>query len=319
MKKREPKITSVEKECIVGLEGIGERLDRYLGSRFTYHSRTEWQRIIEQGIVRVNGVLIQGKARLKKGDRIVYQIHGLVEPEVNDDVRVLYDDGDLIICDKSGDLPVIPSGKYYQNTLYAVMTKRFGTIRLINRTDRETSGIVLLSRTDACAAAIHTIIGTSAMKKLYIAVVSGTPPRSFTVRGNIGHVPHADYRQMQGFAAFGKFSHTDFFRVSSANGYAMLFCRIFTGRTHQIRVHLREKGFHIVGDKIYGKEGPSIFQEFLKSGNDISSVHSGGMFRQALHAYKVSFTHPLTGRRVSVKAPLPKDIEDFARDQGLMR
>lgn len=311
---RSTKVTSVEKECIVGLEGIGERLDRYLGMRFTYHSRTEWQTIIEQGVVRVNGAQIPGKARLKKGDRIVYQIHDLVEPAVNDDVRVLFDDGDLIICDKPGDLPVIPSGKYYQNTLYAVMTKRFGTIRLINRTDRETSGVVLLSRTDACARAIHTIIGTSAMKKLYIAAVHGAPPRSFTVRGNIGHVPHAHYRQMQGFTQFGKFSHTDFFRICATEHHALLFCRIFTGRTHQIRVHLHEQGFPVVGDKIYGKDGPTVFQEFLRSGNDITAVASGGMYRQALHAYKVSFTHPLTKKVINVKAPLPEDIRSFVQD-----
>ncbi|MBI4977022.1 MAG: RluA family pseudouridine synthase [Spirochaetes bacterium] len=307
-------------ESIVDLDGIGERIDHYLGRRFTYHSRTEWQSIIEQGVVRLNGIIPKSRQRLKKGDRVVYQIHDLIEPVVDKRVRILYDDGDIIACNKPADLPVIPSGKYHHNTLYGIMCKKLKlSPRLVNRIDRETSGIVLMARTEQGARLMQNIIATGKIHKIYAVIVKGEVKRkSFIVRGNIGRVQDPQYRMMQAFTPEGKYSRTDFRLVAQKNGYALLLCRIHTGRTHQIRVHLREEGLSVVGDKVYGAKGAEIFQMFLKEGNSDNVLREVDLPRQALHAFKLCFIHPKTGERLVIKAPLPKDMREFAKAKGLL-
>lgn len=310
----------VTKQCTVEIDGIGCRLDKYLGNRFMYHSRVEWVENIERGTVTVNGARTSYKKRLKAGDVIVYQELFREEPFVEKTIDILYDDGDLAITAKSGNLPMIPSGRYYENTYYMILKKHLQNApKLINRIDRETSGLVMFARTEETVAAIQDVIGTD-VKKLYLAIVKGNvKERRFTVMGNIGHVGHAWYRQLQGFAAEGKYSKTDFFRVASNGAYALLLCRIYTGRMHQIRVHLKSKGYFVVGDKVYGEHGPYAFKDFLEEGQTDALTEKTEMRRQALHSYKINFVHPLTGKRIIVKAPLPSDMRAFLVEKGLAK
>lgn len=308
----------VVKKCFVDLNSVGMRLDKFLGGRFTYHSRTEWQGKIERGIIKVNGKKAKVKTRLKTGDEIVYQALDLVEPPVDAAVKVLYDDGDLIVVNKTGNLPVIPSGSYHDNTLYSIMYKRLGqSPKLINRIDRETSGCIMMARSEKMAKAMQADIRS--YKKTYIALVKGElPQKSFSVEGNIGVIGHEWYKQLQGFCDEGKYSKTDFYRIKSAGEYSLLFCRLHTGRMHQIRVHLNSLGIYILGDKIYGEAGPYMFKEFLENGNSKKVLDNIELGRQALHSYKLVFPHPFKKERVIINAPIPPDIKGLAKEKGLL-
>ncbi len=293
------------------------RLDKYLGSRFSYYSREKWKNLISKGLVFVNGENVRYRKLVKKGDEIIYHITKMKEPKVNKNVRVIYDDGDLIIVNKPPNLPVIPSGKYYYNTLHTIMSKKLNmSVRMLNRIDRETSGAVIMCRSHEMASKVSTMIKKNQIKKIYISIVESQnkviDKNYFTVEGNMIESPSIHFRRYQIMSKReGKYSKTKFkVKLKSENNWLLL-CRLFTGRMHQIRVHLNHLNLFMVGDKIYGKHGPKIFDEFIKSDN--YKLPKDMFERQALHCYKLIFKHPITNEVLKIKAKLPKDMKNFIR------
>lgn len=293
----------------------GVRLDHYLGGRFPYYSRTQWQAIIECGLVQINDENISYKKKIKKNDKITHFVFYYKEPLVQKNVSVLYDDDDLIIVSKPPNLPVMPAGKYYYNTLYKIACDKLSyNLKLLNRIDRETSGCVALSRTSEMARGFCELIKTNAIKKIYIAVVENAIDieDKFTVEGYMKQSPHKYYRQYQELTKNdGKYSKTKF-KVLAKNGqYALVLCRLYTGRMHQIRLHLHSLGFFIIGDKIYGREGPISFDRFLNPSNYKDKEE---MFnRQALHSYKLIFNHPKTNKKIKIVAPIESDMKSLIK------
>ena len=132
-------LKSVIRKCRIEEDINNIRLDKYMGDRFSYYSRNKWQNLIGQGLVLLNGERIKYTRAVKKGDEIAYHIIGMKEPDVDRDVAIIYDDGDLIIANKPANLPVIPSGKYYHNTLHTIVKEMLGcNINMLNRIYRKT-------------------------------------------------------------------------------------------------------------------------------------------------------------------------------------
>lgn len=353
---------SVIRKCKVEENLDSIRLDRYLGNRFSYYSRSKWQDLIGQGLVLVNGKRIKYTSVIKKGDEIVYHLIGLKEPEIDKNIQIIYDDGDLIIVNKPANLPVIPSGKYYYNTLHTIMKETLNSnINMLNRIDRETSGCVVLSRGHELASkfcAMHSPKNSknnskknykinyknnskedsknensknNKIKKTYIAIVENAKniEKNFTVEGYMEEVGNPFYRRYQILHKAIKerdikeksiketnkyseneklkYSKTKFKTIKKFGDYAVVMARLYTGRMHQIRVHLHSLGFYMVGDKIYGKYGPEVFHSFIKK----SVIPKDFFNRQALHSYKLEFNHPITDKPIKVKAPLPNDLKEF--------
>lgn len=314
---------SVIRKCKVEEKTDSMRLDRYLGNRFSYYSRNKWQDLIGQGFVLVNGKRIKYTSVVKKGDEIVYHLIGLKEPEIDKNIQIIYDDGDLIIVNKPANIPVIPSGKYYYNTLHTIMKDTLNSnINMLNRIDRETSGCVVLSRRHELASkfcAMHS--KNNKIKKTYIAIVENAKniENIFTVEGYMEEVGNPFYRRYQilhkDIKAIKKYSEneklkyskTKFKTIKKIGDYAIVMARLYTGRMHQIRVHLHSLGFYIIGDKIYGKYGPEVFNSFIKK----SVIPKDFFNRQALHSYKLEFNHPITNKLIKVKAPLPNDLKEL--------
>ncbi|WP_297277163.1 RluA family pseudouridine synthase [uncultured Brachyspira sp.] len=312
---------SVIRKCRIEEDIDNIRLDKYMGDRFSYYSRNKWQDLIGQGLVLLNGQRIKYTRTVKKGDEIAYHIIGMKEPEVDRDVTIIYDDGDLIIANKPANLPVIPSGKYYHNTLHTIVKQMLGcNINMLNRIDRETSGCVVLSRSSNVASKFCAMIAgrkisndnkKRRIKKTYIAVVENAEniEDKFTVEGYMLESGHKYYRRFQTLhkekVEGSKYSKTSFKTVKRIGDYAIVMARLYTGRMHQIRVHLYSKGLFMVGDKIYGKYGPKVFDDFIEK----NIIPEGFFDRQALHAYKLEFPHPITNENIKVKAPLSKDIK----------
>lgn len=326
--------SSVIRKCKVeeNIEAI--RLDRYLGNRFSYYTRSKWQDLIGQGLVLVNGKRIKYTREIKKGDEIIYHLIGLKEPDIDKNIQIIYDDGDLIIVNKPANLPVIPSGKYYYNTLHTIMKENLNcNINMLNRIDRETSGCVVMSRGHELASkfcAMHSKSNSknnsNKIKKTYIAIVENVKniEDNFTVEGYMEEIGNPFYRRYQILHEISKnknsnnfnniksnenlkYSKTKFKTIKRFGDYAIVMARLYTGRMHQIRVHLHSLGLYMVGDKIYGKYGPEVFNSFIKK----SVIPKDFFVRQALHSYKLEFNHPITNKLIKVKAPLPKDLKEF--------
>ena len=325
---------SVIRKCKVeeNIEAI--RLDRYLGNRFSYYTRSKWQDLIGQGLVLVNGKRIKYTREIKKGDEIIYHLIGLKEPDIDKNIQIIYDDGDLIIVNKPANLPVIPSGKYYYNTLHTIMKENLKcNINMLNRIDRETSGCVVMSRGHELASkfcAMHSKSNSknnsNKIKKTYIAIVENVKniEDNFTVEGYMEEIGNPFYRRYQILHEISKnknsnnfnniksnenlkYSKTKFKTIKRFGDYAIVMARLYTGRMHQIRVHLHSLGLYMVGDKIYGKYGPEVFNSFIKK----SVIPKDFFVRQALHSYKLEFNHPITNKLIKVKANLPKDLKEF--------
>lgn len=311
----------IERKTVVSQEDCGLRLDYYLSNRFSYYSRNEWRSLIESALLKLNDKKVSYKKKIKKNDVVSHIVFYLKEPHVENDVKILYDDKDLIIVNKPPNLPVIPAGKYYYNTLYTIICKKLGDkLKLLNRIDRETSGCIALSRTSETARKFCKMITNGKIKKIYLAIVENAKDikDNFTVVGYMTNTPHKYYRRFQTLTDIkenNKYSKTKF-RVVQRNGdFALVLCRLYTGRMHQIRVHLRSVGCYIVGDKIYGKEGPILFEKFVNPGG---YAHKEELLdRQALHSYKIIFNHPKTGEKLRICAPLPNDMKILLKKLGL--
>ena len=314
--------SSVIRKCKVEENIASIRLDRYLGNRFSYYPRSKWQELIGQGLVLVNGKRIKYTREIKKGDEIIYHLIGLKEPDIDKNIQIIYDDGDLIIVNKPANLPVIPSGKYYYNTLHTIMKENLNcNLNMLNRIDRETSGCVVMSRGHELASkfcAMHS--KNNKIKKTYIAIVENAKniEENFTVEGYMEEIGNPFYRRYQILHKIKeiekysknenlKYSKTKFKTVKRFGDYAIVMARLYTGRMHQIRVHLHSLGLYMVGDKIYGKYGPEVFNSFIKK----SVIPKDFFVRQALHSYKLEFNHPITNKLIKVKAPLPNDLKEF--------
>jgi 23S rRNA pseudouridine1911/1915/1917 synthase len=269
-------------------------------SRF---SRTEARRWIESGMVSVNGQPVRRAAsRVRDGSsvevRFPQNARLKVRPQAEPGpLAILYEDEGLMVVNKPPGTVVHPSYKRASGTLlnYVLwhLRARSGTVPgVVTRLDRETSGLVLIALTAPVHAALQRRTAVHQPRKTYLAVVDGWPrPASGRIREPLARDP--DDRRRVIVAPEGAASETRYEvlarRESAGVRESLVQCELVTGRTHQIRAHLASRGWPIVGDRTYGRADLRIA-------------------RQALHAWRLSFLHPLTAARIDCEAPLPDDI-----------
>lgn len=299
-------------------------MQRHAPSAFAL-SRTGIQRLVDQGRIRVNGVAARRAAqRLAAGDRIAVDVamqpprHApLAEPLA---LTILYEDADLVVVVKPAGMVVHPTARQRDGTVvnallwHAAMRHVSWTPRLVQRLDRGTSGLLVAAK----SAAVHTELqrGHRRAVKDYLAVVWGrpVPPRGL-LEGKIGRDP-LDRRRMMVREA-GAPSSTSYARLARTAGepagLSLLRCRLGTGRTHQIRVHLAERGWPIVGDATYGA---APRRRLTSTALDRLAR---AFPRPALHAWQLTFVVPATGRARTFTAPLPDDLTTLIAAGGLTR
>ena len=299
----------------------GTRLDRYLAARFTYRSRTQWRRIIVEGRVTVNGRAVRPARALRTGDLVAYVPRRREEPEIDRAVAVLHVDDQLVAIAKTGNLPMHPSGAYFRHTLIHLLADEhpeWGTLRVIHRLDRETSGVVVFGRTrEATDRVAHQFRRRTADKR-YLALVHGSPRAdAFTIDAPLGRAEGSLIRKAVGVRPDGVAARTDVRVLHRGPGWAFLEARPRTGRLHQIRVHLRHAGLPILGDKVYGLS-EQFFLRFIADEPLTAQEQAAlGLPRQALHAYSLALDHPATGERLELRSPLPPDLAGALRERGL--
>lgn len=303
------------RHVVVPPAAAGERLDRFLATSLD-QPRSQVQRWIRDGRVRVEGARAKPSLALSGGEDVAVEVPppapSTLEPE-SGALSVLHEDEALIVVDKPPGLTVHPGAGRVTGTLVHRLLARYpeidgvggpGRPGIVHRLDKDTSGVLVVARTAGAYRSLQKAFAGREVDKRYLAVVHGTPsPEAGEIDAAIGRHPE-HRRQMAVLPAARKGARhalTRYRTLGAAAGIALLEVAIETGRTHQIRVHLKHLRHPIVGDPVYGEArwkglpGPARrpLREFP---------------RPALHAWRLAFAHPATGERAAFEAPVPEDL-----------
>ena len=296
------------KKYIVDELNIGNRLDAYIASMDDNLSRMTVKKLIEDNKVIVNGSIAKSSYKVKENDVIE-----LEEPEAKTvdivaqdiPIDVVYEDNDIIVVNKPKGLVVHPANGNWDGTLVnAIMAKCKdslsgigGEIRpgIVHRLDKDTSGLLIIAKNDKAHLNLSEQIKNRNVKKVYYALVRGIVPENDATI-NMPIARSTKDRKKMAVDKNGKEAITHFKVLERFDKYTLLEVKIDTGRTHQIRVHLSQIGYPVVGDEVYS------------NGKNEFGIHG-----QLLHAKSLEFTHPTTGEKMHLEAELPEEFESVLK------
>jgi 23S rRNA pseudouridine1911/1915/1917 synthase len=295
----------------------GWRLDRFLCDQIPRLSRTRVHRIIREEALWPGGCSLKPSRRVRRGEVVVLHRQPRPEPEAPQEFAIIHQDDDLLILDKPAGLPVHPSARYHLNTLTTLLRRRYGEARprITHRLDRETSGLLVCAWTKEAERAVKVQFQERVVHKEYLAIVQGRPPFTELVLDQpLGPALNSEVRVRMGPRddELGQTASTKFRVVQRWATGALVAAEPLTGRQHQIRAHLAELGYPVVGDKIYGVD-ERLFIDFVESDGMLSDEDWDRLelYRHALHAHRVTFRHPRSGKEVQFSCPLPSDLAQY--------
>jgi 23S rRNA pseudouridine1911/1915/1917 synthase len=306
-------------EVTAGSADAGQRLDRMLAAGLPDLSRSRVKALVEAGRVTAGGATITDPSyRVKPGQTFAILLPN-PEPAVPLGqaiaLDIVYEDADLIVVDKPAGMVVHPAPGNPDETLVNALIAHcgeslsgIGGVRrpgIVHRLDKDTSGLIVAAKNDLAHQALADAFARHAVERAYQAVVWGVPaPREGEIAGAIGRHP-VNRKRMAIVSRGGKAALTRY-RVLRVLGPAasLIECRLATGRTHQIRVHMASIGHPLIGDQTYGRTTAARLARLSHSGRDAVSQ----MKRQALHAYLLGFRHPRTGAPLRWESEIPPDI-----------
>lgn len=283
--------------------GAPERLDRFLTRSLPGWSRTRLQTLIKKGAATVDGKIEPGRRLLAPGETVLIALPDFsnLPAAAARAVPLLHEDRDLLVVNKPAGWVVHPAGPHQTDTLVQRLWPKLAAgwgadaaqnrPGVVHRLDRGTTGVIVVAKTPAAAERLSRQFAERRVEKIYWAVVAGVPSeKTGRIRSMVGRSRREPHRMTT--AVPGRWAETDFTVLKSfpKRGQSLLEVRPKTGRTHQIRVQLAALGFPLVGDALYG--GPP---------GD----------RPLLHAHRLAFTHPTTGKRLVFKAPAPPDMRAY--------
>jgi 23S rRNA pseudouridine1911/1915/1917 synthase len=302
------------REQKIGSNQAGLRLDRALGELFPEHSRSFLARLVEEGRVRLDArTASKPSQKVEEGQVVVLELPEPVPSSVASQdlpLSILHEDGDLVVLDKPAGLVVHPAAGHADSTLVNALLFHVkdlsgvgGEIRpgIVHRLDKDTSGVMIIAKNDEAHRGLTAAWNTDRVRKEYLALVYGTPsPDRGTIEAPIGRDPRD--RKRMAVVASGRRAVTEYELRERLRAVSLVRCRLRTGRTHQIRVHLKHIGHPIVGDPVYsGPQWRGIPDKKVQK-----ALSSFG--RQALHAERITFPHPRSGEVMTFTAPLPQDL-----------
>jgi 23S rRNA pseudouridine1911/1915/1917 synthase len=289
------------------LTAVGERLDRALTEAAPELSRMQWQRLIREGAVTVDGERARPAYRIQGGEKLAASVPEIVESSIsaeNIPLDIRYEDSDIIIINKPAGMVVHPSLGHESGTLVNALLAHCPDLEgvggerrpgIVHRLDKETSGLIIAAKHDQALWYVQRQFKERTVEKTYLALVHGhlQPPEAL-IDAPIGRDPK--HRQRMAVvlnpSSSARPAQTAFRALFTYQDYTYVECRPQTGRKHQIRVHLAYLGFPIVGDKLYGRRKDTL-----------------GIKRQFLHAAGLSLNRPSDGERIVVAAELPDDLQ----------
>jgi 23S rRNA pseudouridine1911/1915/1917 synthase len=293
----------------IGPAAAGREVTVYLSDRYRHTTEAAWRTRLEAGEVFIDGRVVDAGHVLRAGQSLVWRRPPWNEPDVPLAFAVLYRDEDLLAVAKPRGLPSVPNGGFLQHTLLYCVRRLFPEATPMHRLGRGTSGLVLFARTAVARRALAAAWREGRVEKDYRALVRGVPrERTFTIDARIGLVPHPRLGTVHAVCADGREASTTVRNVvpragvtrdpsARADGQAIADVRIATGRPHQIRIHMAAAGHPLVGDPVYAKGGGLVAEPGLP-----------GDPGYRLHAYRLAFDHPTTGRRIVIECAPPPDL-----------
>lgn len=282
------------------VEQAGFRLDKYLALACPERSRSYLQKLIEANQVTVNGSPAKAGHRLERGDLVVASVPPHVPATLTAEdipLDVVYEDDDLLVINKPPGLAVHPAPGHASHTLVNAILAHChlpGTAEsvrpgIVHRLDKDTSGLMLVAKTEQAQAELSAQLKARTVKRSYLVLVRGRlEPAQGIIEAPVGRDPK--HRQRMAVVSSGRPARTGYRLLEHLDGYSLVEASLETGRTHQIRVHFSAIGYPVAGDKVYGVEAP-----FLE--------------RQFLHAYRLAFRLPGTGKQMQLDVALPPDLE----------
>lgn len=287
---------------VVEEEDKGTRLDQYLVKQLDL-TRTIVQNLIKENNIKVNNEKTKVAYKIEPNDSVRVYIPEVVEKDIEaEDIKldIVYQDGDIAIINKYSGMVVHPAHGHYSGTLVNAILFQIkdlsginGEMRpgIVHRLDKDTSGLIIVAKNDKAHTKLTEMFKNKEIKKTYLAIVKGKVSKETgRIETNIGR-DEKDRKKMSVSRdeKKGKLAITTYKVIDSNERYSLLDVNIETGRTHQIRVHMKHIGYPILGDIVYGRPDNKIM-------------------RQMLHAYKLEFKHPITSEEMVLEAQLPKDF-----------
>lgn len=304
----------------------GRTLRDFLQARLPYFPADGWTSRIERRRLLVDNAPTRPEHVLATGSLIEYLDPDIPEPDVDTRFTIVHRDDQLLVVDKPAGLPCHPGGRYLHNSLTMLLRKdpALEQAILVNRLDRETSGLVILALDRRAGAALQRQFTRRTVEKRYEVFVEGLFPETCRAEGYIAPDTKSVVRKRRRFvcadaAASGPWPPADadaavtlFSRMATDHTISRLAARPETGRQHQIRATLCGLGYPVVGDKLYGVDA-AIFLRFCNNTLTATDRQALRIGRQALHAGYLRFTHPRLGRSIEFNAPLPPDLQPLVR------
>ena len=298
-------------QLLVPKEQSKLRLDQFLAKQLPEYSRSRLQQLILGGFVQLNNVTTRPRQIVRSGDKIE-----LIEPPLEKietrpepiPLEILFEDDDLIVINKAAGLTVHPGAGHREHTLVNALLSHCATLSgiggkerpgIVHRLDKETSGCLVAAKNDVAHRELSKQFAARTVEKIYLALVAGKLRKATgIIEEKIGR--HPLHRQrMSVTSSRGRTAKTEYRVIRSSDQASLIECRLHSGRTHQIRVHLHHLGHPVLGDKIYA---PKVTKNYP---------------RQMLHAWKLGFRHPRSGERKTFAAPLPDDFDQAIATVGL--
>ena len=291
-------------------EETGERIDSFLSGK-TEFTRTRIQQLIKDKNITVNGKPTKSSYKIEENDEIAIEVPEVETTEIkpeNIKIDIVYEDSDIAVINKQVGLVVHPAHGHFSGTLVNALLYHIkdlsginGEIRpgIVHRLDKDTSGLIVIAKNDKVHAVLTEMFQEKKIRKTYLAILKGKLNKSEgKIVTQIGRDKN-DRKKMTVIddAAKGKNAITNYRVISQNNLFTLVKVNIETGRTHQIRVHMRHLGYPILGDSVYGRKDNEK--------------------RQMLHAYKLEFIHPVTGRQMEFIGEIPEDFQKALKKSDL--
>lgn len=297
----------MKQEYIVPEKSSGLRIDKFLTEICPDYTRSFLQKLLKSELVEVNGKPVKSSYKTAAGDTVTFEVPEAVEAEITAQempLDILYEDEDVILINKPKGMVVHPAAGHYEGTLVNGLMHHCreqlsginGVMRpgIVHRIDMDTTGVLIVCKNDLAHNSIAEQLKVHSITRKYYAVVFGSlKDDEGTIHAPIGRHPN-DRKKMSINSKNGKDAVTHYKVLERFHGYTLVECRLETGRTHQIRVHIASIGHPLLGDQVYGPAK----QPFRLQG-------------QTLHAGVLGFLHPRTGEYMEFSAPLPKYFEEL--------
>ena len=300
---------NTRKYCFV-VEKQGIRLDRYAGESCPELTRTQAQKLIAEGYIKVNNSPAKASLKLDIGDKVTVTIPPATASELlPEDIPfgILYEDDDLLVIDKPAGLTVHPAPGHPEHNLVNAVLSHLSSLPdaadasrpgIVHRLDKDTSGVMLVAKNNMAQANLSDQFKKHAVMKVYLALVKGRMgTEEGIIEAPIGRDPRYRKRMAIASESRGRPARTHYRVVRYIDGYTLLEVMPQTGRTHQIRVHLSAIGYPVVGDATYGIKSPYLPRQFL-------------------HASRLGFRLPSSGEYAEFKSELPPDLQQALNDIG---